>query len=156
MDFYSITYLGFIIENQIKYDITKEINHQNFTNCLFIFGLQSILSFLVGMQIFEQGFSFTLGTFSIFVTRYIVAIMLHLQICCEIRQAIGFTKYLAENADKFSARLAPFFIAQMQILGAIFTELMNLCLICGQNDIMSCIMNFIALGCISQIDNFYA
>ena len=44
----------------------------------------------------------------------------------------------------------------MQLFGALATELINICLICGQDTIMDCIMNFIALGVISEIDDYYA
>jgi hypothetical protein len=65
-------------------------------------------------------------------------------------------KYIANHPAYFSSTLAPFFISQMQLSGALFTEIINICLICGQPTIMDCIMNLIALGAISQIDDFYA
>ena len=44
----------------------------------------------------------------------------------------------------------------MKLYGSLFTEIINICLICGQPTIMDCIMNFIALGAIAQIDDYYA
>lgn len=44
----------------------------------------------------------------------------------------------------------------MQFSGTIFTEVINICLICAQTTTMDVIMNFIALGVIAEIDDFYA
>ncbi|TNV72290.1 hypothetical protein FGO68_gene10053 [Halteria grandinella] len=155
-DFYAITYVSYMLENQAKYSLTKDAIHQNFTNSLYIFGFQTVLSFLVGLQFFSQDFSFTLGDFPIFITRYVCAILLHLQLLNEIKQSLDMQKYLANHTEQFSSRLAPYLIALMQLFGALFTEVINLCLICGQSSIMDVIINFIALGAISQIDDFYA
>jgi hypothetical protein len=43
----------------------------------------------------------------------------------------------------------------MQLIGALFTEIINIILICGQETIMDTIVNFIALGVIAEIDNYY-
>jgi hypothetical protein len=43
----------------------------------------------------------------------------------------------------------------MQLCGALFTEIINICVICNQEKIMDVIMNFIALGAIAEIDNYY-
>ena len=65
-------------------------------------------------------------------------------------------RYLNNHQNKFSNVLAPFCITQMKLYGALFTEIINLLLICGQETVMDCIINYIALGAISQIDNYYA
>ncbi len=44
----------------------------------------------------------------------------------------------------------------MKLIGALLTEVVNIFLICSQNNIMDCVMNFIALGVIAEIDNLYA
>ena len=36
------------------------------------------------------------------------------------------------------------------------TEVVNILLICKQDTIMDCVMNFIALGVIAEVDNMYA
>lgn len=43
----------------------------------------------------------------------------------------------------------------MQFIGAFFTEIINILVICNLPTIMDIIMNFIALGVISEIDNYY-
>ena len=64
-------------------------------------------------------------------------------------------KYLSNNSELFSGIIGPFIIALMQFLGAILTEIINILTICSLPDIMSVIMNFIALGAIAEIDNYY-
>ena len=44
----------------------------------------------------------------------------------------------------------------MQFFSGFITEVIDLCLICSQEKIMDVIINFIALGAISEIDNYYA
>eukprot|EP00351_Strombidinopsis_sp_SopsisLIS2011_P003975 CAMPEP_0116879908 /NCGR_PEP_ID=MMETSP0463-20121206/11764_1 /TAXON_ID=181622 /ORGANISM="Strombidinopsis sp, Strain SopsisLIS2011" /LENGTH=51 /DNA_ID=CAMNT_0004529811 /DNA_START=1903 /DNA_END=2058 /DNA_ORIENTATION=- len=39
---------------------------------------------------------------------------------------------------------------------AIFTEIVSIAVISTQNDAMSVVMNYIALGIIAEIDNLYA
>jgi hypothetical protein len=55
----------------------------------------------------------------------------------------------------FSGVFAPLFIAIMQFLGAFVTEIINILVICSSPTIMEVIMNFIALGAIAEIDNYY-
>lgn len=47
-------------------------------------------------------------------------------------------------------------IAVMQMLGGLFTEGINLFLICTLSDELDIIVNLVAFGCIAQIDDFYA
>ena len=61
-------------------------------------------------------------------------------------------KYLNNHPKEFSAHVAPFMIASMQLTAAGFTELVNIVMICMQETIMDCVLNFIALGAIAQID----
>jgi hypothetical protein len=44
----------------------------------------------------------------------------------------------------------------MQLFIVLFTEIINICNICTLNTIMDIIMNFIALGVIAEIDNYYS
>lgn len=64
-------------------------------------------------------------------------------------------KYLANHPDSFSGISGPLMIAVMQFMGAFFTEIINILVICSLPTIMEIIMNFIALGAISEIDNYY-
>ena len=51
--------------------------------------------------------------------------------------------------------MVPLFYAYMKFFGAFLTEIVNILLLCSQNTVMDCVLNFIALGVISEIDNMY-
>ncbi len=55
----------------------------------------------------------------------------------------------------FSGSVAPLMVALMQFFGAVFTEAINIVSICSLGDTKEVIMNFIALGVIAEIDNYY-
>ena len=46
-------------------------------------------------------------------------------------------------------------VTLMQFYGAVFTEVINILSICTLGNSKDVIMNFIALGVIAEIDNFY-
>jgi hypothetical protein len=73
-------------------------------------------------------------------------------------------KYLAnhncilENEEReraFSGTFTPLLIASMQFFGAVLTETINIMSICALENTKEVIMNFIALGVIAEIDNYY-
>ncbi len=55
----------------------------------------------------------------------------------------------------FSGTGAPMLVAIMQFFGAVFTETINILAICYLENSKEVIMNFIALGVIAEIDNYY-
>ena len=55
----------------------------------------------------------------------------------------------------FSGTWAPMLVAIMQFFGAVFTETINILAICYLENTKEVIMNFIALGVIAEIDNYY-
>ena len=55
----------------------------------------------------------------------------------------------------FSGTSAPMLVAMMQFFGAVFTETINILAICYLENTKEVIMNFIALGIIAEIDNYY-
>lgn len=81
--------------------------------------------------------------------------MLHLNLQKEVLQGSNLLKYLNNHEEDFHGVFAPSIIARMQIIVTLFTEIINIILICGQSDVMDCIFNFIALGAIAEIDNYY-
>ena len=72
-------------------------------------------------------------------------------------------KYLAnhnlhingEEVNTFSGTFAPLLVALMQFFGAVLTETINILSICALENTKEVIMNFIALGIIAEIDNYY-
>lgn len=81
--------------------------------------------------------------------------MLHIQLEPEVKQGIDMIRYLSYYPDEFSAKGAPLMIAHMQMLAALFTEAVNMVLICTQQDSLNTVVNFVALLAIASIDNYY-
>lgn len=65
-------------------------------------------------------------------------------------------KYTNNHPKEFDNEVSPVMIALMQLIIALFTEVVNMCLICAQETTMDVIMNFIALGVIAEVDDIYA
>ena len=97
-----------------------------------------------------------MGDYSVFIARFVCAIMLHLRLEQEVRQSLNMIRYLIHHSPEFTGTMVPFLVAQMKLFGSLLTEIINICLLCGQKTIMDAIINFIALGAISEIDNYYA
>lgn len=57
-DYYAISYMGFITEVKLKFNLTRPDQYKNLFNCMFIFALQLILVSLVGAEIFKPEFQF--------------------------------------------------------------------------------------------------
>lgn len=65
-------------------------------------------------------------------------------------------RYVNNHGNEFVDVRTPYAISLMQFSASLFTEIANICLICGQSTTMDVIMNFIALGIIAEIDDYYA
>lgn len=72
---------------------------------------------------------------------------------CLVKNAVYDDQKKAHS--KFSETLAPLMVALMQFFAGIFTETINILSICNLKETKDVIMNFIALGVISEIDNYY-
>ena len=48
------------------------------------------------------------------------------------------------------------FVAIMQMVAALFTEIINIAVISGSNTVMDVVMDYIALGIIAEIDDLFA
>ena len=65
-------------------------------------------------------------------------------------------KYLNNHPDKFTRLSPPILISFMQQYAALYTELVNIILICGSPNILEVILNFVALWVIADIDDQYS
>ncbi len=70
--------------------------------------------------------------------------------------ALLMIKYFAYHRSFFDKTNHAFMIACMKLFGSLLTEIVNILLICNQKTIMDCVMNFIALGVIAEVDDLYA
>lgn len=65
-------------------------------------------------------------------------------------------KFTYYRTGGWNRRFPQFVIAFMQLSGAVFTELINIILICSQDTSKEIIMNLLAFSVIAEIDDFYA
>jgi hypothetical protein len=79
-----------------------------------------------------------------------------MQLECEVKTSLDMMKFFFNNREQFDDSSLPFFITQMKFAGALMTEIVNILLLCQQNSVMDCVLNFVALACIAEIDNYYA
>jgi len=156
-DFYCMSFLGFMKENQEKLVLSSQEVARNFMNCFFILMIQVALVTLVAKDmIFSEAIDYIEADFSQLTARFILAILLHIQLEGEVYQAMKFIKFYNNHPEKFSNTLPPFLICLMQLTACLATEIINIVLICTTPTIMDTVMNFVALGVIAEIDNHYA
>ena len=122
-----------------------------FMNCVFIFIMQMTLTFSCLASILykekeneekkqntdkvpdvSKNYNDEMAkiSFSILVTRYLCAVILHLAIEGEVEQAINMMKFTLYRTGSWNRRIPMFLVAVMQLLGAICTETVNMILIC--------------------------
>ena len=154
-DYYCFSYLAHIKTNRDKYTIYCDETASFLRSCSFIFTVQLLFILLIGSEIF-QNMQVQATSYEVYLTRSICTILLHFQIEKEIRVALLMIKYFANHRSLFDETNHPFYISLMKLFGALLTEIVNILLICKQTTIMDCVMNFIALGIICEIDNLYA
>ena len=63
---------------------------------------------------------------------------------------------ITRKSDRKHRYWEPFVIANMQLISSCFTEIINIILMCSQDNIPDTVMNFFALSIIHEIDNLYA
>ena len=89
------------------------------------------------------------------MVRFICSILLHMQLKNEVFNSLRMFKFFIKHRPLFDSVSYPILIINMKLLGSLFTEIVNILLICMQTTTMDCVLNFIALGIIAEIDNLY-
>ena len=135
-------------------------------NCLFIFVMQvSLACIIMGYKNMSSQDSSNDMTQDdptmqydpfILITRFVCAIILHLQIAPEILQAINLMGFSINRTGNSNRKFPLFSIAMMQFIGALLTEIINLLVICQETSPANIVQNLLAFGVICQIDDFYA
>ena len=87
------------------------------------------------------------------IARFICAFLLHINLEPEVRQSINMIKYSNNHSSEFKRKTAPLMISILQYTSAMFTEGINICLICGSSTVLDVVLNFVALCCIADIDD---
>jgi hypothetical protein len=136
-------------------------------NCLFIFMMQISLTGITGYFMFYRNNGSNSENdirkddpalqYSPFIllTRFICAIILHLQIEPEICQSINLMRFSLYRTGNAGRKFPQFSVALMQFIGAMCTEIINMLVICREIDPSNIVQNLLAFGVICQIDDYY-
>ena len=62
---------------------------------------------------------------------------------------------MSKHAPLFDNLVYAYLICLMKFVGIIFTETMNILVICQQSSTVDCIINLLALGIIAEIDKIF-
>lgn len=87
-DYYSLTFCAFLKKN-IQIDnpnalLSLEEVYEIFFNCLFVFSMQAVLVSLVFYEMTKDGLDFSIVNYEITLSRFICAILLHIQLVGEV------------------------------------------------------------------------
>ena len=180
-DYYALSYCAFIEKYALKFDLREDEKSKYFMTASFIFVLQMILIILLASDMMFGDRMMLKADFPTLLVRFVCAIILHIQVEKEIAQSIQMMKYYINHIKHFtrnykeevsackwenfevtrtderdSTYWEPFVIANMQLIASISTELINIVLMCSQDNIPDTVMNFFALSVIHEIDDLYS
>ena len=93
--------------------------------------------------------------YGITLSRFLCGAVMHFTLQNEIEQGLKIMKYSTNHHWKFSNYLWAFFIGFAQLSMVIFVEIVNILILCSNYEVMSIIMDFLALVIISDFDNFF-
>lgn len=164
----------------MKFDLREDEKSKYFMTACFIFVLQMILITLLASDMMFGERMMLKADFQTLLVRLVCAIILHIQVEKEIAQSIRMIKYYINHIKYFSMNYKeeasdcrwedflvqrtakrdstywePFLIANMQLIASVSTELINIVLMCSQDNIPDTVMNFFALSVIQEIDDLY-
>jgi len=164
----------------LKFDLREDEKSKYFMTACFIFVLQMILITLLASDMMFGERMMLKADFQTLLVRLVCAIILHIQVEKEIAQSIRMIKYYINHIKYFSMNYKeeasdcrwedflvqrtakrdstywePFLIANMQLIASVSTELINIVLMCSQDNIPDTVMNFFALSVIQEIDDLY-
>lgn len=95
--------------------------------------------------------------FLVLATKVFCSIILHLQMQPQMDDAIERLFYLKNHPHKFDSIIMPYIICLMKLIIEFLTEIICLSITATFNSPVDVLMNYIALGCISGLDElFYA
>ena len=121
--------MAHIKTNREKYDIFCDETASYFKTCAFLFTVQLLFILLIGSEIFKN-MDVEATTYQVYLTRFICSVLLHFQLEKEIRVSLLMIKYFGFHRSLFDETNHPFYISLMKMAGALFTEIVNILLIC--------------------------
>ena len=90
----------------------------------------------------------------IVICRFLCAIFLHITLLDPLRQAFDMMKYAINHPWKFASWHSAFRIGLLQMIVIVSTEVVNVCFMLTQNNIVDIVSYFVAILIISQFDDF--
>ncbi len=90
----------------------------------------------------------------ILFARFICATILHLSLVDEVSAGLEMMKYALNHSYKFEHYEVAWMSGFLQTTSCLSVELANIGVICGANDTISIVFNFIALAIIAEFDNY--
>lgn len=90
----------------------------------------------------------------ILFARFICATILHLSLVDEVSAGLEMMKYAVNHRYKFENYQVAYLAGLLQTISCLSVELANIGVICGANDTISIVFNFIALAIIAEFDNY--
>ena len=115
---------------------------------------------LINLQITANGNAFVnLGNFPVsswvVIARFICCIVLHMALGDELQQGLDCMKYAINHPYRFANWRLACFCGFLQASSVMFNESINILAILYSTDVMSVVMNFLALVVISDFDDFF-
>merc|ERR1712216_371651 len=149
-DIYCITFIK-LLKQKGEHEMLRVL----YQKCCIAFFFQMSLVFFVAQE--NRGEPHFRGDYKINCTRVICSYLLHLLIMPEVRCALDMMKYTKNNASSFADKTnnqIAFSVAYMKIFGGLFTEIVNIGIIITSTTVTDIVKDFIALGIISEIDDY--
>lgn len=121
---------------------------------------QIVLITLINLQITANGNAYAnLGNFPtsswVVIARFICCIVLHMALGDELAQGLNCMKYAINHPYRFANWRLACFCGFLQCSSVMFNESINILAILYSTDVMSVVMNFLALVVISDFDDFF-
>lgn len=86
--------------------------------------------------------------------RFICATILHLSLVDEVSHGLEMMKFSSNHPYKFNSFIIAWISGFLQTVSCLSVEIANIGVLCGADDTISIVFNFIALAIIAEFDNF--
>ena len=93
---------------------------------------------------------------TIIVSRFICALVLHMQLEGKVLQGMQFIKFAIFKITSWRKRFPMLLVSMMQLCVAITFEVLMIIQICSTNKISEIILSFIMFGIIAEIDYWFS
>ena len=159
-DFYALTFMSYKKENVKLYKLTSKQQARYFQSCLWVFGVQLILLYLICDEMLFQPIkdgrlTFHVPDVSTLFGQFFACVLLHMELVGEVRQGIHMIRYVTNNPDKFTKPSVAILVGCMQALGGFWAEFVNIVVLAQRHNVQHCLQDFIAFELLTNVDNIY-